>query len=870
MAQINKLKIPNSSSNNIIMTDENGIVTNSGISVDSVKNAVSVKQHYLDLTEITGTNITRDNEPIYTNIVNMITDYFNNDTLNIIIKTKTDTIIEEYTVSLKVNGNVIDLINNQPDITNDNKGTVSADFNRSILTITLNDDEEHSINTITINTNKTTIGVLDTNNTDTGDSVTYLPTTDSQPANKKYVDQQDLGLQTQITDLQDKAQDIVENISTEQAEYLTIQNRNSCPGQLTVIGRSTQYTTEGYNLLNLPEIYKVDHLSPIMDFALEPGQYTVKFTNATSNNSEVTSYVCVFLDSSDTPVSYTHIPASIKKQTFQLASATTKFRIWSADSEDQSQGVITTYTGLMVYAGSEDKPYEPYGVRPSPEFSSSIDNVTGDINIFDGELEQGSINYDSGLNEENENRTRSKNYIELPSNILKFKVIRTIVGNEFWIRFYDKDKKYLGYDSANGNYNKAQILQFNVLENTKYIRFVDLTNNLSNKIKITVDLLSYKYTEPNKGIIFIKNTCKNLINQDEIGNYNTYISYLSKTNEGYKTTSNFSNSRDCGTYLKLKKNTQYTVSLDIISITSEGIVRGEAEIMGHKPETDSNSFGTSLGVNSINSSHIGNRYKFTFNSGDYDFWTLHISGWYGSGISGILVYKDVQVEEGPEATEFKDGSQEFEFPLEEGQRLHEEDYLADDGIHNKRITIIFDGTESSWAVNTNATNEGYSHFRYNNYPNLNVESSSTALLCSHFKRNPVSAGNYINDTSGSNILYIGIDNNIIGVTDSDDNSTKLTKWKNWLANQYENGTPVTIETRLREEEIEPYTTEQQPIANQLNTLKLYEGQNYIYTTNAYAPLLQLNSSVQGYIDAKFNIVDQQIGAIESKVDTILG
>ena len=95
MAQINKLKIPNFSSNNIIMTDENGIVTDSGISVDSVKNAVSVKQHYLDLTEITGTNITKDNEPIYTNIVNMITDYFNNDTLNIIIKTKTDTIIDE-------------------------------------------------------------------------------------------------------------------------------------------------------------------------------------------------------------------------------------------------------------------------------------------------------------------------------------------------------------------------------------------------------------------------------------------------------------------------------------------------------------------------------------------------------------------------------------------------------------------------------------------------------------------------------------------------------------------------------------------------------------------------------------------------------
>ena len=191
--------------------------------------------------------------------------------------------------------------------------------------------------------------------------------------------------------------------------------------------------------------------------------------------------------------------------------------------------------------------------------------------------------------------------------------------------------------------------------------------------------------------------------------------------------------------------------------------------------------------------------------------------------------------------DYEDGKyQKFVFPLQEGQVLHEEDYLADDGIHNKRITIIFDGTESSWAVNTNATNEGYSHFRYNNYPNLNVESSSTALLCSHFKRNPVSAGNYINDTSGSNILYIGIDNNIIGVTDSDDNSTKLTKWKNWLANQYENGTPVTIETRLKEETITPYADEQKKSHDKIEKeAKSYKTVTNIFSTNEVSPKFEV-------------------------------
>lgn len=216
-------------------------------------------------------------------------------------------------------------------------------------------------------------------------------------------------------------------------------------------------------------------------------------------------------------------------------------------------------------------------------------------------------------------------------------------------------------------------------------------------------------------------------------------------------------------------------------------------------------------------------------------------GWGTQSAGGIATLSDIYLRQVDDNSEFQEQEkQEFVFPLAEGQVLHEEDYLADDGIHNKRITIIFDGTESSWAVNTNATNEGYSHFRYNNYPNLNVESSSTALLCSHFKRNPVSAGNYINDTSDSNILYIGIDNNIIGVTDSDDNSTKLTKWKNWLANQYENGTPVTIETRLKEETITPYTDEQKKSHDKIEKeAKSYKTVTNIFSTNEVSPKFEV-------------------------------
>ena len=671
--------------------------------------------------------------------------------------------------------------------------------------------------------------------------------------------------------------------NTAEGEYITLtDSADSRFNKFKVLGKSTQKTRSGKNIL-----YVADKEETINNMGIT---YSVKNGIITLNGTSTGSHYITFTNSlfnineGDYTISTKVLSGSYSGSVGKQVNIDFSKKLFdggyiddtvTVEVQNQQENVyLAFYIGsnaifnnyqiiIQLEEGSVATEIEQYGAMPSPKFISPINNIEGSINLFDKKKKKGSINYDSGLNEENENRTRSKNYIELPSNILKFKVIRTIVGNEFWIRFYDKDKKYLGYDSANGNYNKAQILQFNVLENTKYIRFVDLTNNLSNKIKITVDLLSYKYTEPNKGIIFIKNTCKNLINQDEIGNYNSGISYISTLDDNSKkTTANLSNSRDAGTFLKLKKNTQYIVSLDIISITTEnGSVKGAVEIMGHKFNTDTNIFGTLFKQTTITSASIGQRFSTTFNSGDYDFWTLHISGWYGQGNLGVLVYKDVQVEPEATATDFVDGSQEFEFPLTEGQVLHEEDYLADDGIHNKRITIVLDGTESSWAVNTNATNEGYSHFRYNNYPNLNVESSSTALLCSHFKRGPIDNENYINDTSGSNILYFGIDNNIIGVTDSDDNNAKLTKWKNWLAEQYANGTPVTVETRLKEETITPYTDEQKQVYDEIvKTAKTYKTVTNIFSTNEISPKFEVNyrRDIDTYIDNKLANVNEQI------------
>ena len=873
MAQINKLKIPNFSSNNIIMTDENGIVTDSGISVDSVKNAVSVKQHYLDLTEITGTNITKDNEPIYTNIVNMITDYFNNDTLNIIIKTKTDTIIDEYTVSLKVNGNVIDLINNQPDITNDNKGTVSADFNRSILTIALNDDEEHSINTITINTNKTTIGVLDTNNTDTGDSVTYLPTTDSQPANKKYVDQQDLGLQTQITDLQDKAQDIVENISTEQAEYLTILNRNSCPGQLTVIGQSTQATRSGKNMINI--IKPTTTVAGVTFTNNYDGSVTINGT-ATSNayfnlnvqDESVRDYFTLTNNETyglylgvETSVQLVARSASKNYALLQTESGTMqRIQQYTDETDNQCYAYLTVASGKtinnltvypMIIQGSEIGNFEQYGMSPSVNYPSPIRNTGDSKNIFDGELEQGFIVNHTGVNVDRDDSIRSKNYIEIPDNITKLRCIRSIATNSFGLRFYDKDKSFIQYVS--GFPTTASIIDFDILHNAKYIRFVDLSNNLQSKYMITIDLGCETFSEFNTSNIQIFQCNDNLCNTNlikSIGNTaltvnstNSFTIDVSKQNIAeLQFIDLFFNGND--------KNAQYTLSYHIHQ-NSETFLPNLGFIYEDGTKTAANNTGeTDLDL--------------TVSSEKNKIIKAIVIGWRTQTQGGIVTFSDIYLKKLNNTNPYTDQQyQNILFPLSNNQVLYNLSSLRQNGIYNKMKQVKID--LSKWSIEMADTD--IVCITNNTETNTSWDYNSTNAYCTHFIN--ANDSNITGQPSASSRLQNNQFNVRMGnikdrIYFKYDQFTSLDQWKDFF-----NNNEVIIQYECNEY-INTYTSEQQSIANQINGLVLYKGINNIYTISDTQAKLQLNSSVQGYIDAKFNIVDQQIGAIESKVDTILG
>lgn len=179
----------------------------------------------------------------------------------------------------------------------------------------------------------------------------------------------------------------------------------------------------------------------------------------------------------------------------------------------------------------------------------------------------------------------------------------------------------------------------------------------------------------------------------------------------------------------------------------------------------------------------------------------------------VLDSLEIQLEEGELTDYIKHEEQTIHFPLEE-QVLHKDDYLASDGIHHKRKTIVLDGTE-------NFTYESAGRIFMVIHDIKDAGKVRTAdILSSHFKIN--NTGEERTAFHYQKLIYFFPSSSI----------TSLTEWKAWLDEQYEAGIPVTIEYELANEEIVPYTPLQEDAMNSIYTFK---GINYISCINSVKP-----------------------------------
>ena len=145
---------------------------------------------------------------------------------------------------------------------------------------------------------------------------------------------------------------------------------------------SRQETTEGYNLLNVENDFKVTNLeaNKVVEINLKADvTYTIKCDKIETDNTELKSCLFRFQHySADVANPYARIPITTKTTTYTPPEDINSVRIYSGTSHNESATTNTTFKNLMIYEGTENKPYELYtgeNPSPSPEYSSKIKNV---------------------------------------------------------------------------------------------------------------------------------------------------------------------------------------------------------------------------------------------------------------------------------------------------------------------------------------------------------------------------------------------------------------------------------------------------------------------------------------------------------------
>lgn len=250
---------------------------------------------------------------------------------------------------------------------------------------------------------------------------------------------------------------------------------------------------------------------------------------------------------------------------------------------------------------------------------------------------------------------------------------------------------------------------------------------------------------------------------------------------------------------------------------------------------------------------------FTATQDDY----IYINGWEISEVNNEY-YENIQLEEGEIATEYEEHKeQNFQFPLKEGQVLHKTDYLAEDGIHHKRKTIVAEG------INYKTTYVFLSGW----FQLKNMMSNELVIVgnpCKDWNVAEYISCNKLSCISQADIQqkgYKGIAVSPNGnISIKFDNAVEENVWTVEKVNNYLAENKLMIEYILPEEEKEAYTDEQRKAYKQIkNTAKSYNGTTHIYSTDETSPNFEVEARKDMQVEN--NKLQTQIDEIRELIST---
>ena len=513
--------------------------------------------------------------------------------------------------------------------------------------------------------------------------------------------------------------------------------------KFNIDGNSYQETTEGYNLLNVPAEYHISStdINKIVPISLKANtKYTIQAEKIISDNSDVKD--CLFrfrYNNADVSNPYARIPISTLKTTYIPSSDIDTVWIYSGTGYNESRISSTTFENLMIYEGTEDKPYEPYtgGIpSPSPDYPQDIEVINNHDTENKYNLQEGHI----GLRQSGKNligldiqqykvdlkagdKITMQNKTTKPLKLWLYTNYGDTQRNDYWtvgsngIRTITvaKDTKAIRWDSTvngiawciKGEYSLSTIPKYEPYHEAKVIP-INLNGNSIAKVGDVKDVLK---VNRNGEVEIKKNIGKVVLDGSE--NWEGYEE-SKDTAAAYLRMSDLTKTQNSNILCNKFQQINYEQDKEGIVATPYSAVLIAIRI--NKSRLTENSL---PGIKTWLSQHPTEVYYQLATPQTISLPSISpIELWQGTNIFSLITNLDTEIEleynyipqspspEAPsEIKNVKDNinikiadknnkeQQEILFPFVQGQKLMQGDYLADDGIHHTRKQIVFNGKE---------------------------------------------------------------------------------------------------------------------------------------------------------------------------------
>lgn len=476
---------------------------------------------------------------------------------------------------------------------------------------------------------------------------------------------------------------------------------------------------------------------------------------------------------------------------------------------------------IYEYDGT-DKPYEEYGAMPSLDYPSEVRAVGDNVNLFDGEIEEGGYNGEDGEKIIAGDTIRNKNFINIDN-------YETIIfsnngsGIAVNIYEYDKDYTFIKYTNAHAS-NKT----FNKTSTTKYINFSRGNTNVD-KIKIEPGEIITSYSPYGQGSVEIKKINKNWFNKDNV------IKGIIISDTGATNTDSNSETSD---FIPVFENE---------TITIQGIQISQAN-------------NKRVALYDTNKEWVKQAYfQYVSQSGIFSFsFTVTRNGYIR--FSHYSSDTDIQIEKGNIASDYAK-HEEQSLVLDIQKPMLKGDYF--DKKNNKEVHKWIEreltGTEN---IILSDTVDGIAQFTLSQFYDGDYDTGNTNINAySNCYKGVPYQNSWLKDNSIS--IVGGYAPRIM----TSEYST-VEEFKQMLAEKYEEGNPVKIYYKLiNPKEIE-LTEEQKAVLQQLQELDLFAGTNNIVTAESLA-LLQMSyiADTQTYIDKQ---IDNKLANINAQILELAG